>query len=754
MQRLVLGSFLLGVFVLRSPPPAPMPVPDPAALIAGVTNTSAVTPALAALPGVHVLDANNNLDVTWHAGRFYLAFRTAPTHFASREARLYVVSSPDEKAWTLETSVAMGSDVREPRLLPVGDRLFLYFAVLGSSLWSFEPREMMAKSRAPDGSWSEARSVYRAGYLPWRTKTIDGRAYLVAYGDGRHIYQRDGVPLEVHWLTTRDGWHLEPVIPGQPAVQKGGGSEADLEILSDGSVVSVIRNEAGDAGGWGSKICRAEPQAPGNWRCRNDPRKFDSPLLFQRGDRVYLVARRHLRGDGAYDLGWRRLPAGLQTLLYQLDYWRYPKRCAVWQVDPKSLAVSWLADLPSRGDTCFAAVAPAGEDSFHVYNYSSPVDGPDLPWVVGQLGKTMIYRSSLRIPPNHTRWIYRSVVAELDQTGPIPESVDQNWPAPGPARSDAGREQAGDGQGVGEAEGDAVLVRGEGKGDGAEGDRAGGRQAGTGAVERVTRDGEAGAGQVHAELVGASGFGLEAEMEQLGRRVGIGREVVSGLDPGQDARAGVGGAAVRGLEAAAFAPYEPAPPLEGRGDLAHVIGPFGQGLVHLLHAPALERDAGDAVGLGAQRKQDQARHLEVQAVDGPQSRAERGLQLAAETGARVSGAQAARHGERAGRLVYRHHPVVGEDRRLQAVLQAFLAARSGGEVSCTDVISTTSMSFRSSSNATSPSSSSLSGPGLASVTRRSSRRRSRAKTRTSRPPMRRSCQRRSRASPRRSPSMV
>jgi hypothetical protein len=395
MQRLLLAGFLAWTFVFRSPPPPPPEAPPSASTVGA---TLAVTPALAKLPGVRVLAANNNLDGAWHGGRFYLAFRTAPNHFASSDARLYVVSSADEEDWRLETSVAVGSDVREPRLLSLGDRLFLYFGVLGSNAWAFEPRGIMGVSRAADGSWSQPRPVYRPGYVPWRAKTVDGKPYLVAYGDGRHIYERDGVPMQVHWLTTGDGWSWEPVVAGQPAVLEGGGSEADFEILDDGTVVAVIRNEAGDGGGWGSKVCRAERDRPGSWRCRNDPRKFDSPLLFREGERVFLVARRHLRGDGAYDLGWRRLPAGLQTLLYQLDYWRYPKRCSVWEVDAETLAVRWQVDLPSRGDTCFAAVSPAGAGRFHVYNYSSPIEGPDLPWVAGQLGGTMIYRSQLHIP--------------------------------------------------------------------------------------------------------------------------------------------------------------------------------------------------------------------------------------------------------------------------------------------------------------------------------------------------------------------
>jgi hypothetical protein len=395
MQRLLLAGLVLTVFAFRTSSPPAMKTP---AFGPTLLATQPVTPALERTPGVKVLGASNNLDVTRHHGRSYLAFRTAPNHFASSEARLYVVSSADEQRWTLEKMVAVGSDVREPRLLSVGGELFLYFAVLGSHLWAFEPQGMMAVHRAPDGTWSEPSSIYRPGYIPWRTKVVGGRPTMLAYGDGRHIYQRDGVPLQVHWLTTSDGWRWEPVVPGHPVVMEGGGSEADFERLPDGAVVAVVRNEAGDGKGWGSKVCRAEASAPADWRCLDDPRKFDSPLLFRHDERVYLVARRHLSADGAYDLGLRRLPAAVQTLAYQLDYWRYPKRCAVWSVDPQSRQVDWLLDLPSRGDTCFPAVQPAGAGQVAIYNYSSPVDGPDLPWLAGQLGRTLIYRSLLAMP--------------------------------------------------------------------------------------------------------------------------------------------------------------------------------------------------------------------------------------------------------------------------------------------------------------------------------------------------------------------
>jgi hypothetical protein len=72
--------------------------------------------------------ANNNLDVVRHQGRVYLAWRAAPSHFASADVVMNVASSEDEKTWRYETSFKLGRDLREPRFLSLGDKLLLYVA--------------------------------------------------------------------------------------------------------------------------------------------------------------------------------------------------------------------------------------------------------------------------------------------------------------------------------------------------------------------------------------------------------------------------------------------------------------------------------------------------------------------------------------------------------------------------------------------------------------------------------------------------
>ena len=63
-------------------------------------------------------------------------------------------------------------------------------------------------------------------------------------------------------------------------------------------------------------------------------------------------------------------------------------------MDPDLLEVSWVADIPSKGDTCFPELIETDAGPV-LYNYSSDPDGPELTWLEGQLAPTNIYRMRL-----------------------------------------------------------------------------------------------------------------------------------------------------------------------------------------------------------------------------------------------------------------------------------------------------------------------------------------------------------------------
>lgn len=375
----------------------PTPVAEPGRHSVTITDTRQVIPGDGLPPETVPGNSNNNLDVVRHDGRVYLAWRTAPDHYASTMTRIFVVSSTDERAWRYEARFAMGTDLREPRFLSLNGRLFLYVSRLGTNSLSFDPQGVSVTERGADGAWSALDPVYQPGYLLWRARVERGTAYLFAYLHGENEYLFNGLPLDVEMLTTRDGRTWEPVDPARRVIYRGGASETDMALGDDGTLYGVMRNEAGDDTGFGSLVCRAPAGDLARWSCRHDPRKYDSPAMFWHDGEAYLIGRRNLTDEGVFDLGFAGLSRGAQAVRYETEYSRLPKRCALWRYVQPEDRIAFVMDLPSRGDTCFAGVLPgARDDERVVYNYSSPLDGPDLPWNQGQLGPTRIYRHVLR----------------------------------------------------------------------------------------------------------------------------------------------------------------------------------------------------------------------------------------------------------------------------------------------------------------------------------------------------------------------
>lgn len=358
-----------------------------------------VVPSARLPKGLKVDHANNNLDVVVHDGRHYLAFRTAPTHFASDKTKLYVVSRrPTEADWRFEAEFALGADLREPRFLSYKGRLVLYFAKLGGSAFGFEPEKML-RSELKAGRFSKPEPVFEPGFIPWRIKVHNGKALMVGYRGGEATYSVFYKAIDIYLLTSDDGLDWRPLDPKHPVVYSGGGSEADIAFDRGGNLYAVVRNESGDLNGFGSQVCFAKKGALSHWQCKADARKFDSPLLLESDGEIYLVARRNLARMGEFDLN-RPWPAFVLRKIANLaDYSLQRKRCAIWHLNQRELKIRHLVDLPSAGDTCFPSAIRQSERVFEVYNYTSPLDtGRDPVWIVGQLGRTLIYRSVVTFP--------------------------------------------------------------------------------------------------------------------------------------------------------------------------------------------------------------------------------------------------------------------------------------------------------------------------------------------------------------------
>ena len=377
--------------------------------VASAQEAPALTPAVTVVPSdglpPEVVDnrSNNNVHVISHAGRLYMVFRTAKWHIASEDAKLYVVSSRDQIRWRFEGAFEYGRDLREARLLSWHGHLYLYFALLGANPAQFEPGGTMATVQLAPGRWTPPRRILQDDFIPWAVKVHKGVPYMLGYTGGGGTFTPNPPDKNVYWLKTSDGFQWHAVEQGRAIVYQGQCGETDFAFRHDGSLVTACQTENDDALGWGAKVCTAPPYHSARWTCRGDTRRLDSPFVFEDASGVYVIARRQPAFDGEYDLHYDSLPdRNAKFALYDASYAGTPKRCALWRIDPTPRAFHPVIDIPSKGDTCYPAVVPSDHGRYLVYNYTSPLDGPDEPWGTALLhGPTLIYRTTLAFPHAH-----------------------------------------------------------------------------------------------------------------------------------------------------------------------------------------------------------------------------------------------------------------------------------------------------------------------------------------------------------------
>ena len=345
-----------------------------------------------AAAGVECLAANNNLDLARFGDRLYLAWRTAPSHFASADARLEVSSAPSiDGPWRHESTIAVGADVREPRLIADGSRLILFFLELGSDPKRFQPRGVR-RVIYDEGEWSAPATALDADVVPWRIRRLGDRWALLGYRGAEKMYSaRPADPtVEIRWSDDLDTWSA-------PIELHHGGTECELVTLADGTVLGLTRNEGPTRRGSdllvGPDLAHLDRA---HLSVTPVERKLDSPNLFVWNDEPWLLARRQVAFGGRYDHAPHWLPDALAIRLDQA-VWSLTRKCsALYRIDPATVTVQWEVDLPSRGDTAFAAFVAEPDGSLLVADYRSPESGGDVMWLRGQLRPTEIAAYRLR----------------------------------------------------------------------------------------------------------------------------------------------------------------------------------------------------------------------------------------------------------------------------------------------------------------------------------------------------------------------
>ena len=349
---------------------------------------------------IECLASNNNVGIEIFEGRLFVAWRSSETHFASANSKMFVISSPDMgKTWEYETTIALGSDAREPNFLKFNNKLFLYCFKAGTNPVAFEPIDMMVTERLAKGSWTTPEPNGETQTVPWQLKVHNGLAYMTCYR-GSHYSTSSSSSVDVFFKYSTDGRTWQNV-NNKEYVYRGGVSEVGYEWDKDGNLWAVTRNEDGDDSGFGSHLTFAPASDLSAWQfpAKSSPYRYDSPKMFKHGNDIYLVARRNV--DGPYDKGMDWLPISARRVEYLATYSATVKRTALYKINTENKSVDWLFDLPGTGDNAFPSVVQTGEHSFVIANYTSPLSHTDWNWIQGQVSSegTQIYLIDINFEP-------------------------------------------------------------------------------------------------------------------------------------------------------------------------------------------------------------------------------------------------------------------------------------------------------------------------------------------------------------------
>lgn len=329
--------------------------------------------------------SNNNLDLVKYNGRYYMAFRTAPTHFASTKTVLYIVSSSNMQQWNYETEIHTGYDLREPRFAVYHDTLHMYYFEGGKDKFKFEPRYVMAMRTTGQG-WGKPETINLDGFVPWRLRERNDTLYLSAYY-GKGLYKKNHHSnLRLFYSTNAIQW-LQ--ISEAPQIEVLSAEEGEFIFDKQGNMYGTVRLE-----GSGALVCRADAHKLQQWNYKRTKYKYDSALLFDHNEEIYLVARRNI--DGEMDKVKHRKTEQQGKMRNLIRYSITQKVTSLYKFNKDSLTVTPLLDFPSTGDCSYAGIAQIDKDTYLLMNYSSDIKKRKRIWINGQLGKTYIYSTVLR----------------------------------------------------------------------------------------------------------------------------------------------------------------------------------------------------------------------------------------------------------------------------------------------------------------------------------------------------------------------
>jgi hypothetical protein len=319
---------------------------------------------------------NEDTDLVSWNGAIWLVHRTAISQILGPNSALHVYKSTDDGATFAETArvdAPADRDVRDPHFYIVGGKLHIkaLTRVPGIGTLDANTDTIAVETHSDDGAtWSPYANIGPAQQSFWRIKEHAGVFYSAAYSDG---------DTAVTLFSSTDGvtFTKGPVVWGDPNDIP---SETELVFMPSGKMLALVRTEKnkddllGDKGPLSTKVCWADaPYA--SFTCPQDlaDQRLDGPLAFFSGQRLFVVARKHLLGTGKK-----------RTALYEIG----------GTLEGGPLTITEKGELPSAGDTAYAGVAFKSDGTALLSWYSGRLDKDEV-WAISIVGVTNIWQGAV-----------------------------------------------------------------------------------------------------------------------------------------------------------------------------------------------------------------------------------------------------------------------------------------------------------------------------------------------------------------------
>jgi hypothetical protein len=321
---------------------------------------------------------NENTDLTRWRGDVWFVHRTAGSQVLGPNSSLRVYRSRNNgRTFALQAIIpaANGRDIRDPDFYAVGKRLYIkaIARLPGFALRDTGADSITVDTYTTDGrTWSPLHQIGPPRWGFWRVAEQGGTYYSAAYEDG-------DLSVVLYRSTEGRTWTAGPQIYG---VSKDTPLETELIFTPSGRrMLALVRMDGtdyelfGHRGRLRTKVCWAR-RPYRRFTCPAELKgvRLDGPVSFYWRGRLFVIARKHLKGEGVRK----------RTALYEIT----------GNLEGGPIDVVEHGVLPSAGDTSYAGIARTGRSRFLATWYSSP-PAQDPSWIEGFGGRTDIWKATL-----------------------------------------------------------------------------------------------------------------------------------------------------------------------------------------------------------------------------------------------------------------------------------------------------------------------------------------------------------------------